>query len=342
MSVNKQLFCCSSYYQVLISLMKACVDNQKIDLWLEVHGIETAGELSVSICNHMSDYVEKVFVCPNDSEVDPYIMRNASFVPKQKKRIIKAVESIFGSKEFAKDYSQINVYWDLGYAGTYLNIKKINYKLIEDSLDSYKKIKANRPNYRYIFDNPLKLKLKQIFGIGVVPFGYSRYAQIVEVNDKADIEIPLDKVTELNRQYLFDRLTGEHKKKIFDSFMADVPLNISESENSILILTEPFAITNRLPSREIQIQLYKDIIKEFGDGIIFIKPHPRDDTDYTKYIDNIVLLEKNIPMEVLNFSDDFGVRKSITVTSSAINGITCDKEKIYLGPEYLAKYKEKK
>ncbi len=341
MKQEKYLYCCSSYYQVLITLMKACTSKITTDIVLEVHGVETANELSVYIKNNMGDYVDKVFVCDNNIKVDPYTMRNASFISAQRKIIKKHVEAVFDKKDFEKDYSKIYVYWDLGYVGTYLNIKKHKYTLIEDSLNSYKNIRKNRLNYAYIFNNPVKFRLKKMFGIGVIPFGYSKYCEAVEVNEKEGIEIPPDKVSEFKRIKLFKMLDEEQKRMIFKTFFSGTDQKFESDGKGILILTEPFWVTKRLPYENTQIKMYKDIIEQFSDGgNVYIKPHPRDKISYSEVFENVIVLEKNIPMEVLNFSDLFKVKKSITVTSSAINGITCDKEKICLGAEFLAKYQK--
>lgn len=343
--MDKHLYSCSSYYQVLITLMKACVEKQHMDIVLEVHGVETAKELAVDIRKNMNEYVDRVFVCPTSEKIDPYIQRDASFIPWQKRVLVKHVEEILSGVDLEKEYSKFCVYWDLGYIGTYLNIKKLKYKLMEDSLNSYQYIKENRPNYRYIFDDSKRFNFKKKFGVGVIPFGYSKYCDEIEVNDIDGIQIPLDKVTASERIELFQKLESADKNAIFKTFFASVDCDFSNKQSGtakdILILTEPFAVTNRLPSEKAQISLYKDIVSQYrSSGVVYIKPHPRDTLDYKKYFDNIVMLEKNIPMEVLNFSEDFHVATSITVTSSAINGITCADEKIYLDTDFLNKYKE--
>lgn len=350
MSIDKHLYSCSSYYQVLITLMKACVYKQQIDIVLETHGVETANNLAIDIKKYMSQYVNQVFVCPDSEKVDPYVNRDASFVIWQRRAVVNHMKKILGDMDLQTEYSKIFVYWDLGYVGTYLNIKKIHYTLIEDSLNSYQHIKENRLNYRYIFDNPIKFKIKDIFKIGVIPFGYSKYCDVIEVNDNKNIQIPLDKVIVSPRNSLFNNLNKEDKNAIFNTFFERVEKGFSskqncvgnetQAKNDILILTEPFALTKRLPDEKTQIRLYKDIINQYGGGKIYIKPHPRDNLPYNQIFEDIILLEKNIPMEVLNFSNEFHVATSITVTSSAINGITCDEYKVYLGPEFLEKYKQ--
>lgn len=428
---KKQLYCCSSYYQVFIALIKALVQGQVIDLILEEHGIETARQLAGRLEAQMQSCVDRVFVCPDSKNINPYRQRCSSFLPWQRRQILRHVEAVFAGTENPgaavpseeiriseskpslkairsfrsaaspgviaarlRAYQGIHVFWDLGYAGTYLNIRRIPYILYEDSLNSYQHIRANRPNYAYIFrKNGWKFKIKKRFHLGVIPFGYSDNCVAVEVNEKAGIEIPLDKVREVSRKDLISRLTKEQKKEIFALFVAGeawgseeawesgkvggseeaweggkvgesgkaggvpgekenlqdneedcrVRLDGSEDKEGLrftLLLTEPFAVTGRLPDEKAQVRLYRDVLARYAkNSQVLIKPHPRDSLDYRKFFPDARVMEKNIPMEVLNFDEHFRVFRAVTVSSSAVEGLTCAQEKIYLGQDILHSYR---
>lgn len=357
---KKQLYCCSSYYQVFIALIKALVLGQVIDLVLEEHGIETARQLAGRLEAQMQSCVDRVFVCPDSKNINPYRQRCSSFLPWQRRQILRHVEAVFAGTEnpgaavsgataaMLRAYQGIHVFWDLGYAGTYLNIRRIPYILHEDSLNSYQHIRANRPNYAYIFrKNGWKFKIKKRFHLGVIPFGYSDNCVAVEVNEKAGIEIPLDKVREVSREGLISRLTKEQKKELFSLFAAgkagENGLYGSEDKEGLrftLLLTEPFAVTGRLPDEKAQVRLYRDVLARYAkNSQVLIKPHPRDSLDYRKFFPDARVMEKNIPMEVLNFDERFRVFRAITVSSSAVEGLTCVQEKIYLGQDILHSYR---
>lgn len=332
------LYCCSSYYQVYVSFIRALALNETIELVLELHGVETAYELAKVIENEASSFVNKVYVCEDSSKVDPYTEHFALGIPWKRKEIKNHMEKVFGNPFNPDTYKEIHVFWDLGYAGTYFNSRKIPYTLHEDSLNSYQHIRENRGNYAYIW-NPKRpaFWVREKLGLGVIPFGFSKYCNKVIVNDKTNIQIPMDKVEEVSIATLEQRLTQIHKQKIFDIFVEekeDVKIT-----NQVLLLTEPFFVTRRLSSEEQQIALYRHIIKTYAKNQkIIIKAHPRDDVDYKKYFENISVMEKNVPIEVLNFSETFQVDKAITVTSSAIYGIKCAKESVYLGPDFLKEF----
>ena len=331
-----ELFACSSYYQVMISLAKALADEIEIDIVLEEHGIETADELAKRISTVMKEYVNHVYVCSTSSEVDPYEQKETSGDAVLSERLSHHVDEMFDGLDVKAFYDQINIFWDLGYVGTYLNIRNINYTLHEDSLNSYKFIKKNRPNYSYIFDNELRDK-----HVGVIPFGYSECCSIVEVNDIEGIEIPHDIVRECNRECVLSSLDDEAKKLIFKAFVSE-DFNLGNIDSSAtLLLTEPFAITGRLPDEESQIRLYRELIEKYGDdGYVVIKAHPRDTLDYKKYFPKAVIIEKNMPMEVLNFDKRVHFENAVTVCSSVINGLENVDRKVYLGAEYLREYKK--
>ena len=343
-SGGTEVYACSSYYQVLIAIIITMTRGISIDLILEEHGIETAAELagrligkSVADRYHkkqglISEYVKGVYICPTSIDVDPYHQKETAADEELTAKLIAHVDSILKGKNLATDYENVNVFWDLGYIGTYLNVKCISYTLHEDSLNSYKRIRETRPNYTYIFDEQKRREHR-----GVVPFGYSEYCSIVEVNEIDGTEVSHGKLRECSRTDMMNSLSPEERQAIYDTF---VPENLTDEDISVLILTEPFFKTGRLPTEETQIKLYESIIREYGqDGNVLIKAHPRDDMNYAALFSKAFIIDKNIPMEVMNFNPDFHIRRAVTVTSSAIFGLECVDEKVFLDVNYLEDYR---
>ena len=173
---------------------------------------------------------------------------------------------------------------------------------------------------------------------GVVPFGYSPSCTTVEVNDTQDIEIPAAKVHERGRAEMMNNLSPEDKKRILKVFC---PEEIKVDGAAVLLLTDPFAVTGRLPDHESQKRLYQELVEKYvGNEKLMIKAHPRDDLDYKSIFPEAVVIEKNMPMEVMNFDESICFDTAITVTSSAINGLKYVKNRIYLGQEYLNEFKK--
>ena len=322
------LFACSSYYQILIALVIAMTQEISIDLVLEEHGIETAEELKTRLTRFVPDCVNKVFVCPTSDEVDPYEQKETAADEKLSKLLEKHMEVVLAEAEPLSEYEEINVFWDLGYTGTYLNIKQIPYTLHEDSLNSYQKIRENRKNYTYIFDEEKRREHR-----GVIPFGYSPWASCVEVNTLSGIQIPHDKVRARDREVMMQKLGHASRAQITKAFLKQA---FDPGQTGTLLLTEPFYVTGRLPSEESQVRLYEGLIEAYGgEEQITIKAHPRDTLDYKKYFPHANVLEKNLPMEVLNFDDRICFETAVTVSSSVIYGMKNVKNKICLGADYL-------
>lgn len=339
MRKEKQLYCCSSYYQLYISLLKVLTQEQTADLVLEEHGMETAASLAENLKRQMGERISRVFVCPDSRKTDPYTQRSALGIPWQRREILAHMDRVFAGTDIGSEYGQIHVFWDLGYAGTYCNIRRIHYTLHEDSLNSYQHIRENRSSYRYIFNQKgLKFLLKKRLRTGVIPFGYSDCCDVVEVNEIRGIQIPADKVREVPRAELEERLDPAQKKAIFEVFAADLA-GMAPKKDVTLLLTEPFAVTGRVADEDTQVRLYRDVIETYAaQDQILIKPHPRDTLDYRRFFPDAAVMEKNIPMEILNFNPDFWFARAVTVTSSAIFGIRCVGEKLSLGHDFLRRY----
>ena len=334
---DRQLYCCSSYYQLLVSLMKILYHQQQADLLLEVHGIETAKILAERITKLLKEHGTRALVCPDDPQLDPYTQRLCSFLPHQRRRLKRYMDQILEGIDPAEEYGQIHVFWDLGYSGTYFNIRGIHYRLHEDSLDSCCRIRENRPNYTYIF-RPFspKFLLKKYLGAGVIPFGFSPCCSVIEVNALQGLQIPRDKVEVYPRKQLMESLTEEQKNVILQVFTGSGTELPSFSGEEVLLLTEPFAASGRLPGESVQIRMYEEIVREYTGGRpLIIKAHPRDCVDYRSVFPDARIIEKNLPMELLNFYEGCGPFLAVTVTSSAIFSISGNQEKISLGADYL-------
>lgn len=341
MSKSAKLYCCSSYYQVLISLVKILLEGRPSDLLLEVHGVETAEELAERIPRETDGLVKRVLVCPDSPEIDPYAQKLCTIIPTQRRRLQNYMKTVWDDVD-PSEYEERNVFWDLSYAGTWFNIKKLPYRLHEDSLDSCKRIQENRPNYAYLFrPRSLRFLAARYLGAGVMPFGYSPFCSVIEVNDREGIQIPEDKVEVCSRQALMDSLSEEQKGIILRIFAGNQNVCQELTGRELLLLTEPFALTNRLTDEQTQIRMYRDIVEKYAEGRpLLIKAHPRDTLDYAEIFPEAQILERNLPMEILDFYSGFQPDLALTVTSSAVFGVPGARQTLSLGIEFLRQYQK--
>lgn len=94
---------------------------------------------------------------------------------------------------------------------------------------------------------------------------------------------------------------------------------LKKEEKKILLLTQPLSEDGILIEKE-KIQIYEEIIINRNLDKIYIKPHPRERTNYKNIFKNrnfeVEIIDNNFPIELLLFSDIF-FDKIITLFSTA-------------------------
>lgn len=335
MKYNKKLYICLTYYHILVTLVKE---------------IDSADEVDIVICNTIPEY-DRI----SESLKDSGIFNNIFFFDEKYYQLNNPLDGIkFGkldvffsnrkirkaiplpSKLLLHSYDDINIFNDAANIGYSLRANKIYYNLLEDAKNSYKVLD------QYMEINYEKSLKKKILGFAhetLYYHGKSKFSKIVEVNDDHGLKIPQEKIIVKNKRLMFDTLSTEQKERIFEIFMHGSEQQITYDSGATLILTQPLFEDGIVKTADVQKEIYSNIIEMYCRGErIFIKPHPRDNFDYTKHFQFATMLNKNLPTEVLEFKPKVTFRKAITVTSSSIQGIEFIEDKVYLGFDWLSKY----
>lgn len=236
-----------------------------------------------------------------------------------------------------REYKDIYVFCDSDPIGYYLSANHIYYHALEDGLNCLMHYDAAR------YDNRGNFKIKALLASWNLIFiqnGYGKYCIDMEVNQIEGLMYPTKKHKELPRIKLFERLTEEEKTTIIDIFVKDKDKlfdslkQIGNDVKTYLILTEP------LCDFETRKQIFRDLVDTYEkEAIICIKPHPRDELEYTDIFPELLVFEKKVPMEVLNCLGEEFFDKVISVLTD-INGIYFAKETVRLGPDFMDKYEE--
>lgn len=344
---KERIYVCHTYYHVYVSflkefalpkekqgratlvLSKMSTDFQNLKLRLEKQGV----------FEQIVEFDEKHYTCFD--ELAKYKVGGQGFVKQLLNRIIF-------TKKYAKlqepyipvdfsEYGDIYVYCDSDPIGYYLNYKKIKYHAMEDGLNCIVHWDTAR------FDNRGHFKIKAFLSslnLIFIQNGYGKYCIDMEVNDIESIRYKMNKFVEVPRKALADRLTEEEKQKIIAAFVENVEelkqqlAALSSDKKNYIILTEP------LCALEVRKQIFRDLAAQYGEnGNIVVKPHPRDELDYKELFPNLIVLEKMVPMEILNFLGQGVFDKAISVLTD-INGIFFAKESVRLGADFLDKYEE--
>lgn len=317
----KKIYICHTYYHVYSTLIKE---------------VQTPNTSDIVICDAIPQFrelISKLVKTDIFNNIFFFSEKNTkSIYPKTIKEYIichyyikKAVRISF--KVNLNLYESVYIYNDLTVMGKYLQSCKKYYTLIEDALDINKIIFKYKEYMRHMF----VLRIKQALTIGFLPFGLSKYVKSIEVNENKDLNIPfVEKVVEVPRKLIIDKLTDTHKKLIFNVFTDKID-EIS-GEKKIIILTQPLYLERLVDTEEKQIEIYRNMIKKYQDEYsICIKPHPRDLVEYNKIFENVIIIDKNIPIEIINFDKSFYFDIGITVTSTSINTIENIEQRISVG-----------
>ena len=325
------LYICSTYYHLLIAIIKnikikgrnqliiaASYNNNKLANDKDL--IEKVKKSKIFSSVIIFDYSKEQLKCKSNNHLQFQIKQYFLFL-----KIYKKYNFDFSN------FEHIFMFNDLGLIGKIINRKKIKYYLIEDGLDCFEK------NMTYSHKNKMYKFIKRIL-YGYSELGDSKNIISIEVNSKKKLNNYEKKFVECPKKILFESLSKEERKEITDIFLPN--LNLNDLKNASLLITQPLYMDNLLKTEEEQINVYKYIInKHFQNQKIIIKVHPRDTINYKKYFKDSIVLDTPFPIEILNFIEDLKFKKVVSISSTSINFIANSREKLYLGWEWLDKFK---
>ena len=287
---------CSTYYHVLITYLKTLRSVDKIDVFV-LDYIENANILAERLRE------SNIFNTVNVLEAPEFVYHK------------NIIEKLFANKIYKRRFKDFNLdvstydrlylYMDDTWIARYFKLENIKYNLIEDSLDAFKYILNNRykelvkpeyhhlyalyrifpyaeGNHKHFFDSPSVLSIEG----NHKHFFDSPSVLSIEVNNRNGIVLPNDnRIVELPRKVLFNQLEDpKTAKQVMDIFLDN---NAMLTENNIVIVfTSPFCVDGLISSEEDQIKLYKKLLKYYENNIVYIKAHPRDQTDYSAIWNN--------------------------------------------------------
>lgn len=236
-----------------------------------------------------------------------------------------------------KKYREIYVFCDSDPIGYYLNYKHVYYHAVEDGLDTLRSSDLARADNAGHFE--LKAFLSKKCNLIFIQNGYGKYCLDMEVNDVSVLKYPCPYYVEMPRKKLTDRLTEKEKAVLMKTFVkdADKVSEVMKSSNGrvVLLLTEPLC---DLDTRK---KLFSDLIQKYqGDFQIILKQHPRDLLDYEKEFKDYLLIDRTVPMELLNFFPDFKVDLVVSVFTE-LGAVCFAKEKLRLGRDFMDAYENR-
>ncbi|MDR0963890.1 MAG: glycosyltransferase family 52 protein [Clostridium sp.] len=343
-----RIYVCHTYYHVYVSFLK------ELNLPKERRGEAT---LVLSLMStDFEDLKARVKQSGIFLDVLEYDEKRDDFFPqlqkwrKNKQSLLKNLyQRIRFTRRFAKlqaayipvdfrRFDDIYVFCDSDPIGYYLNQYRIYYHALEDGLDSVKNCDTARFDNRGHF--ALKAKLSMKWNLIFIQNGYGKYCLDMEVNDIRSITHPCPRYIEQPIQALVDALHQTDKELMLRVFVRDFERlyeqlkTLTGEEKKILILTDP------LCTLDIREQIFRDIIAMYEtEGMIFLKPHPRDSLDYRNLFSQITQFDATMPMEMFHFFPGICFDKAVGVLTE-MKGIKFAKETVRLGPDFMDRYED--
>lgn len=331
-----KLYVCVTYYHVLITMIKGLINDEKYDVLLsnQIPGFEV-----------LLDRLKKSDCFNNIIEFDSNNIRHKGVFINKFIDILtrKARTNHYIRKYCSTDftiYTDIYFYQDCLELGTYFINNKMKYHLIEDALDYFKYFDdyygIGMSSYN---EDTLKFKIKKITGLGHQAWGTSKYCVDVEVNSLDGLKICNDKFFAVPRKELFESLTAEQKKYVYDVFVGGIEVN-NGCDNAVLLCTQPLFAAGHVSTMTIQLRVFESIIRDYHErGFkVVVKPHPRDEADYSTILEkyDCDYIDKNIPSEVLNYNPEIkAYYAAVSITSTSINFLDCAENKVFIGMDYV-------
>lgn len=309
------IYAVSTYYHTYIACVKQLVYRENADILVTGY-IPESGLLAQRL--RESGLFGAVYCVDNPREYVP--ANRVDMVLHLHKRNAQMIEP-FLPVDF-RDYETVNIFHDDTWVAHYLKDRRIRYRLIEDGLDSLKHIMDTSFAYMARQKGAVSL-IKRRLGIGYVFNGCDPLTTQVEVNDKNGVIVARcaeKKLVEAPREELFSRLADDDIEVLKRVFSREVPR--IDPSRTVLLLTQPLCVDDERISRGEQADMYRRLVsEELADGdVLVIKPHPRDIVDYSEVFPDAVILNKNMPAEMLayyNIGSD--IKKLIGFNSTALN-----------------------
>lgn len=240
-------------------------------------------------------------------------------------------------------YGRVYFYNDWNELCRYAQDYHARYILCEDTFAS--NVCESNPWWDWQASQPL-FRLRRALGYGYLYWGAYKHVVSNETECLADTGRWTDNFIEDSKAALFASVTGPEKQALTRIFVT-TPLPPA-AEKPFLLLTRPFCSDGYVSTVAEQLALFDRVLRDHAAGCtVFIKPHPRDDADYAAAFPNAVILDKNMPSEVLNIAFPFRFDRAVTIGSNALSTLTCAEEKLmleisdYLGADAWEAYQKR-
>ena len=200
--------------------------------------------------------------------------------------------------------------------------------MIEDGLKTYIKQAPNRLS-------TLALKLIK----RPVQNGFDQRIKTVFATEASKLPKGLkEKGKDLHWKQTLNNLSEADINELVSVFITDASLKdgsfFPQDKSKALIITQSLSEDGFVKEEADKLKIYNTFINESETDLIYIKPHPREITDYSqvyKAHDHVVVLPRLFPIELLNLLPQLYFDSGFTAFSTAIDNMTNIGKKTILG-----------
>jgi hypothetical protein len=331
---EKNIFVCYTPFHILISLLISFIlnrdNNESCDIVIGQDHFNDACDIIKMIKNNIY-WINNVYGI-NDKKVARKINKLNSLIRKTIKLLY--FKSFYEDNEPEVGRIKINnncrifLFHDSPLLSLYfLKSSGNDYFLVEDGKGNYinKKDFFKKNNYRKIFGFYNSM---------------GRHPKIKKILVQHPRDLPKDiqkKGLKLDLDYMINNISREKEKRMvcnvfpgYEEFSSTF-IKYNNSKKKILLLTQPLSEDGLVDENE-KVKYYGEIVKKYiNEYIIFLKPHPRENTEYSKYFDRmVIILPKLFPVELFRFNKNIIFDIGISYSSSAIDNLSCIRDKITL------------
>ena len=260
-------------------------------------------------CDNILFIFNKDFFSKLKNKPKNYIIENSS--PSKLRRITKKSNNIIYNKRCIFYSELINILGIKKYQGSdhesvflfFCGIENLDFEVIEDGLINYSEFNC--------FRDLIKKK------INIMPYGCSSIITKIWLTGLRPILFN-DSRNKKIEYFNLDKENSNNFEKIVN-FYFKVPSFFCSTEPKTLLLTQPLSEDLYITEQQ-KIRIYKDIINN-SQGEVFIKPHPREKTEYSEIFKNCIVLDNDFPCEILFVKYQFNYIKTLFSTGAYIANI---------------------
>lgn len=231
---------------------------------------------------------------------------------------------LFFIKTFNKE---IEIYGHAFSPFAFMFYENENSNIIEDGLWNY------TPDIRETHKiNPIIDKILHICGIYFLnaneALGSHKNIKHIYLTRENNHPLIKDKVIVFDMKKEWNQLSQDKQKEILTIFNVNLD-KINFDGKTALILTQPLSEDN-LTTLDEEMRIYNELLEQFKDYTILIKPHPRENKNYKELFPNVEVIDKYFPIELLNL---INIKPSIvcSVVSTALLNFKNSEIYVYQG-----------